>query len=199
MGTSAGAAANVFILVPMSDKLSSYCSSCSVGTMITYQPFARNSQAAQKSRKMLAESTKEFRKMTDAEKVVTVKDLIRGYQEEVDSLTKRARSSDGAFFSLYKDLYEAPDPAGALKLAAAARPRAAASSLELEKLKAEVAAYEAEFKELKNQDITIRTLEEKLEDLEEAMDKQVAEQVEVVKAEIETDANRRVDEVSVAP
>jgi hypothetical protein len=152
-------------------------------------------QAAQKSRKMLAESTKEFRKMTDAEKVVTVKDLIRGYQEEVDTLTKRARASDGAFFSLYKDLFEAPDPADALRMAAAARPRAAASSLELEKLKAEVAAYEAEFKELKNQDITIRTLEEKLEDLEEAMDKQVALQVEAAKAELEAEASRRVDEV----
>jgi hypothetical protein len=59
-------------------------------------------QGAQSQRKLLAESTKEFRKMTDAEKIVTVKDLIKAYQTEIDTLTKRARMSDGAFFALYK-------------------------------------------------------------------------------------------------
>ncbi|CAN0522795.1 unnamed protein product, partial [Scytosiphon promiscuus] len=32
-----------------------------------------------------------------------------------DALAKRCRASDSAFFSLYKALYEAPDPAQALE------------------------------------------------------------------------------------
>jgi len=152
-------------------------------------------ETAQSQRKLLAESTKEFRKMTDTEKVVTVKDLIKSYQTEIDTLTKRARASDGAFFALYKDLFEAPDPVEALKLALSARPRAAASELEVQKLKGEVEAYEAEFRELKNQDVTIRKLEEQLEDFEEQLDKRVALKVEECKAELEEGVQRRVDEV----
>mmetsp|Transcript_32247 Transcript_32247/g.72769 ORF Transcript_32247/g.72769 Transcript_32247/m.72769 type:complete len:198 (-) Transcript_32247:634-1227(-) len=129
--------------------------------------------AAQQSRKMLAESTKEFRKMTDAEKMATVKDLIKSYQTEVDTLTKRARASESAFYEMYKGLYEAPDPAPALKAAATARPRAAANDLEVQKLRSEVAEYESEFKALKNQEITIRQLEDKLEDLEEQLELKV--------------------------
>ena len=133
--------------------------------------------------------------MTEVEKIATVKDLIKSYQEEIDTLTKRARASDGAFFALYKSLYEAPDPAEALRQAASARPRAAASELEITKLRGEVAAYEAEFKELKNQDITIRKLEEQLEDFEESLEGRVSEQVEVAQAEAEAVAQRRVEEV----
>ena len=53
-------------------------------------------EAAQRSRKMLAESTKEFRKMSDTEKLATVSSLVKSYQGEIDALTKRARASDGA-------------------------------------------------------------------------------------------------------
>ncbi len=44
-------------------------------------------KAAVKARKLLTESTKEFKKMTDAEKVLTVKDLIKSYQV-IDKLPK---------------------------------------------------------------------------------------------------------------
>jgi len=152
-------------------------------------------EAAQRSRKMLAESTKEFKKMGDSEKILTAKDLIKSYQVEIDTLTKRARASDGAFFALYKDLYEAPDPAHVLRIASSARPRAAATELEMLKLRGEIEAYEAEFKVLKNQDISIRTLEEQVEDLEESMERKVAEQLEVVKSELEVETARKVEEV----
>ncbi|CAN0423579.1 unnamed protein product, partial [Ectocarpus sp. 12 AP-2014] len=103
-------------------------------------------------RKNLAELTKEFRKKSDQEKVAGVQRLVKAYQEEIDTLAKRCRSSDSAFFSLYKGLYEAPDPAKALERSASERPRAAASEvLEVQKLRSELAEYEEEFSKLKNQ------------------------------------------------
>lgn len=110
-------------------------------------------------------------------------------------MTKRARLSDGSFFALYRDLSEAPDPVSALRSATSARPRAAATELEILKLKGEIEAYEAEFKVLKNQDISIRTLEEQLEDLEESMERKVSEQLDVLKGELEVESSRKIEEV----
>lgn len=65
----------------------------------------------------------------DHDKVSGVQRLVKAYQEEIDALAKRSRASDAAFFSLYKALYEAPDPAQALERLASERPRAAASEV----------------------------------------------------------------------
>ncbi|RHY24367.1 hypothetical protein DYB32_010378 [Aphanomyces invadans] len=138
-----------------------------------------------KSRKTLAEHTKRFRKLADADKVAAIPSLLKAYQEEIDTLTKRAKYSDNAFFALYKVLYEAPDPVPALDAALlldssipAAVPSASSSdkvaSTDLvAKLRRELASYEAEFASLKNQDITIRNLEAKLAAMEDNMERQV--------------------------
>ncbi|CAM9924516.1 unnamed protein product, partial [Ectocarpus sp. 6 AP-2014] len=129
-------------------------------------------------RKNLAELTKEFRKKSDQEKVAGVQRLVKAYQEEIDTLAKRCRASDSAFFSLYKGLYEAPDPAKALERSASERPRAAASELEVQKLRSELAEYEEEFSKLKNQDITIRRLEDVIAEFEEGAEAKVEEEAE---------------------
>ena len=140
-----------------------------------------------KGRKKLAESTKEFRRryaqpeaadpseapegrQPTVEIFDTAKELLRSYQEEIDKLTRRARAADGAFFALYKSLYEAPDPAPALAESLSSRSGSAASALEVQRLRGEIAAYDAEFATLKNQDITIRHLTAQLEELEERME-----------------------------
>jgi hypothetical protein len=40
--------------------------------------------------------------------------LLKAYQEEVDSLTTRAKLGEAAFLEVFKQLYEAPDPAPAI-------------------------------------------------------------------------------------
>lgn len=40
--------------------------------------------------------------------------LLKGYQEEVDNLTKRAKFGENSFLNIYQKLYEAPDPYPAL-------------------------------------------------------------------------------------
>ncbi|KDN53186.1 hypothetical protein K437DRAFT_219159 [Tilletiaria anomala UBC 951] len=65
------------------------------------------------SRKRLAESTKEFKKQSDETKVETFKGLLKAYQSEIDSLTKRAQSAENAFLRIWKapsGIEGAPDP-----------------------------------------------------------------------------------------
>ena len=129
-----------------------------------------------RSRKKLAETTKSFRKLPDPDKLATMGSLLRAYQEEIDSLTKRAKYSENALFTLYKSLYAAPDPVPSLEAACGSN----TGDLEDEnrKLKREISEYEYEFKSLKNQEITIRKLEKELVAMDSSLDDVVHQQVE---------------------
>ena len=52
----------------------------------------------------------DFKKAPAEEKPNLFNSLLRGYQEEVDNLTKRAKFGENAFLNIYQKLYEAPDP-----------------------------------------------------------------------------------------
>ncbi|GMF21469.1 unnamed protein product [Phytophthora lilii] len=141
--------------------------------------------ASVRSRKKLAETTKHFRRLaTDADKAAGAGPLLKAYQEEIDHLTRRAKFSENAFFQLYKGLYAAPDPAPAL---AAVASSAGTDDLaeENKKLKKELKEYEAEFATLKNQDITIRNLEEQVAAAAREHEDAVHQQVEQRTRELE--------------
>ncbi|KAH9931059.1 uncharacterized protein BXZ73DRAFT_77756 [Epithele typhae] len=53
---------------------------------------------------------KEFKKISDGEKLTAFKGLLKAYQTEIDSLTKRLKTAENAFLNVYKVLAEAPDP-----------------------------------------------------------------------------------------
>ncbi|RCH91047.1 hypothetical protein CU098_010767, partial [Rhizopus stolonifer] len=63
------------------------------------------------SRKKLAEQTREFKKISDEEKLQKIKPLLKLYQSEIDNITKRTKYSESSFLSIYKMLADAPDPA----------------------------------------------------------------------------------------
>lgn len=56
----------------------------------------------------------DFKKASPEEKLSLFNTLLKGYQEEVDNLTKRAKFGENAFLNIYQKLYEAPDPFPAL-------------------------------------------------------------------------------------
>lgn len=62
------------------------------------------------SRKNLASETKIFKKLASEEKLANVNKIIKHYQQEIDSLTKRSKSSEVILLDLYGKLAEAPDP-----------------------------------------------------------------------------------------
>ncbi|KAI4324638.1 hypothetical protein MLD38_030107 [Melastoma candidum] len=142
---------------------------------------AENQENSLKNRRKLAESTRDFKKASPEEKLNMFNSLLKGYQEEVDNLTKRAKFGENAFLNIYQKLYEAPDPYPAL--ASVAEQDLKVSELESEnrKMKVELEEFRAEASHLKNQQGTIRRLEERNRQIELQMEEKVKEMVEINK------------------
>ena len=70
--------------------------------------------------------------------ILQVGPLLKLYQGEIDQLTRRSRFAENSFLTLYKSLYEAPDPSAALAVAVEDRPRIDALVFENGKLMKEV-------------------------------------------------------------
>uniref|UniRef100_A0A5B7C505 Protein CASP n=1 Tax=Davidia involucrata TaxID=16924 RepID=A0A5B7C505_DAVIN len=140
---------------------------------------AENQENSQKNRRKLAESTRDFKKASAEEKLGLFNSLLKGYQEEVDNLTKRAKFGENAFLNIYQKLYEAPDPYPVL--ASIAEKDLKLSELESEnrKMKVELEEFRTEATHLKNQQATIRRLEERTRQLEQQMEEKVKEIVEI--------------------
>lgn len=140
---------------------------------------AENQENSQKNRRKLAESTRNFKKASPEDKSSLFNALLKGYQEEVDNLTKRAKFGENAFLNIYQKLYEAPDPYPAL--ASVAEQDLKLSELESEnrKMKVELEEFRTEATHLKNQQATIRRLEERSRQLEQQMEEKVKEIVEI--------------------
>lgn len=120
-------------------------------------------------------------------------ELVRAYQDELDALSRRARTSDAAFLSLYRALYAAPDPANALRRAGRDTIRCRELGAENAKLAAELRNYDGEFAQLKNQELTIRKLEDALRDAEREADSKAEERASQRATEAEREAEARVD------
>lgn len=56
----------------------------------------------------------DFKKASQDDKLSLFNSLLKGYQEEVDNLTKRAKFGENSFLNIYQKIYEAPDPYPAL-------------------------------------------------------------------------------------
>ncbi|KAB1212644.1 Protein CASP [Morella rubra] len=140
---------------------------------------AENQENSQKNRRKLAESTRDFKKAAPEDKLSLFNSLLKGYQEEVDNLTKRAKFGENAFLNIYQKLYEAPDPYPVL--ASVAEQDLKLSELESEnrKMKVELEEFRTEATHLKNQQATIRRLEERNRQLEQQMEEKVKEIVEM--------------------
>jgi homeobox protein cut-like len=60
--------------------------------------------------KSLNEATKAYRDKPKEEQLKSVQELLKLYQAEIDQLNRRSKNSESAFYSLYKSLFDAPDP-----------------------------------------------------------------------------------------
>ncbi|KAK9494342.1 CASP C terminal-domain-containing protein [Lipomyces doorenjongii] len=103
-----------------------------------------NQRVSVLGRKELASKTKEFRKLSDEEKLVEIKTLLKSYQTEIDNLTKRGKATENAFLNTYRVLAEAPDPYPLLEAtldSLLASDEVATLSTENAKLKSQLARY----------------------------------------------------------
>ena len=128
-----------------------------------------------KSRKELATATKEFRTLSVEEKLKSLGSVLKKYQKEIDALTKRSRKAEKMYVTSFKDIAKAPGDVSEI-----------------------VTAYRRlreEFSSLKNQDITVRKLENEVSRLKSKMETSVALRVETLKSEIESSRDERESEL----
>uniref|UniRef100_A0A671LYY6 Protein CASP n=1 Tax=Sinocyclocheilus anshuiensis TaxID=1608454 RepID=A0A671LYY6_9TELE len=91
---------------------------------------------------------------------------------EIDALSKRSKESETAFLNVYKRLIDVPDPVPALELSQQLHlklQRMHDIDTENQKLRETLEEYNKEFAEVKNQEVTIKTLKEKIREYEQSM------------------------------
>ncbi|KAK9805811.1 hypothetical protein WJX73_002612 [Symbiochloris irregularis] len=127
---------------------------------------AERQEESSKQRKILADTTKEFRRGASSETLKAVGALLKSFQQEVDRLTNRAKAGEAAFLAVYERMYEAPDPAPGLLWALDTAARTADAEAQAMKLGRELSEFKAESQGLVNQQLTVRKLEERCRQLE---------------------------------
>ena len=123
---------------------------------------ADNQEKSAEGREALKEVIRAFKAVPKEERAEKVGGVIRAFQAEIDALTRRQSSAEAAFLSLYRSLDDAPDPLPLLRGAAAELTQQKSRAVEAEGLKQQLADYDREFSSLKNQDATIRRLQQQL-------------------------------------
>ncbi|KZS93958.1 hypothetical protein SISNIDRAFT_453667 [Sistotremastrum niveocremeum HHB9708] len=146
-------------------------------------------------RKGLADRTKEFKKIPDEEKLNAIKGLLKAYQTEIDSLTRRCKFSENAFLSVYKVFAEAPDPYPLLELAVDQTVKVS----QVSSLESEIARLREENAELKKKadaqsstEKERKKAEKRVETLEEKMEVMIAERVAVKENEMHATYDERL-------
>jgi len=139
----------------------------------TATELANRQDESEGSRKRLVEQSREFKKNTPEDIRKLAAPLLKSFQVEVDSLSKRSKASEAAFLTVYKKLIDLPDPVPALEQSLNYQKRAhKLQDLEIEnqKLRETLDEYNHEFAEVKNQEVTIKQLREKLKEHEERVE-----------------------------
>lgn len=137
---------------------------------------AKQLEEGDESRKRLIEQTKEFRKSLTEDQRKLVGPILKAFQVEVDSTTKRSKLMEQVLLKLYKQIIDVPDPVPSLENVQRVQKRAERNQdLEIEnkKLRETLEEYNLEFAEVKNQEVTIKALKDKIKELEEKSEQQI--------------------------
>ncbi|KAG9027267.1 hypothetical protein FRB95_007950 [Tulasnella sp. JGI-2019a] len=139
-----------------------------------------NQKESMVGRKALADKTKEFKKISEEEKGAAFKTLLKAYQTEIDSLTRRCKTSENAFLNVYKLLAEAPDPYPLLDAAVDQAVKVAEAQTlesELTRLRSENAELRGRLNEISSLEAAKKKAEARTEFLEEKMEATIQERV----------------------
>lgn len=123
-------------------------------------------ESRKEERKELSKVTRELKSMNKNDKLSSLGNVLKCYQKHIDSLTKDFESIEKSFLMVYKILTDAPDPVDALQSAQLKLLECKKYFYENIEIKEKLLNYEREFKELKNQEITVRKLEKQIQDNE---------------------------------
>ncbi|XP_042165624.1 homeobox protein cut-like 1 isoform X2 [Oncorhynchus tshawytscha] len=144
----------------------------------TATALANRQDESEQSRKKLIDQSREFKKNTPEDLRKQVAPLLKGFQAEIDAVSKRSKESEAAFLNVYKRFIDVPDPVSALEAAQQLQlkvQRMHDIETENQKLRETLEGYTQEIAEVKNHEVTIKALKEKIEEYEETLKKQAKE------------------------
>ncbi|XP_040194349.1 homeobox protein cut-like 1 isoform X3 [Rana temporaria] len=136
---------------------------------------ANRQDESEQSRKKLIDQSREFKKNTPEDLRKQVAPLLKSFQAEIDALSKRSKEAEAAFLNVYKRLIDVPDPVPALDLGQQLQlkvQRMHDIETENQKLRETLEEYNKEFAEVKNQEVTIKALREKIREYEQTLKNQ---------------------------
>ncbi|CAL8353558.1 unnamed protein product [Lota lota] len=141
----------------------------------TATQLANRQDESEQSRKILIDLSREFKKNTPEDLRKQVAPLLKSFQGEIDALSKRSKEAEAAFLNVYKKLIDVPDPVPVLELTQQLQlklQRMHDIETENAKLRETLEDYNKEFAEVKNQEVTIKSLKEKIREYEQSMKNQ---------------------------
>ena len=127
----------------------------------------------------------EFRVASQVDQLARIGQLLRAYQEEVDKLTKFSKLNAERLVEIIKSV-DLPDPAVAFASIIADKKRIEDLESEVRKLVTSNIDYEKEFKILKNQEITVRRLEEENKSMASKMEIKLSSSIESIRSEMQS-------------
>ncbi|KAJ8414489.1 hypothetical protein AAFF_G00036910 [Aldrovandia affinis] len=136
---------------------------------------ANRQDESEHSRKKLIDQSREFKKNTPEDLRKQVAPLLKSFQAEIDALSKRSKEAEAAFLNVYKRLIDVPDPVPALDVAQQLQVKVQRMhdiETENQKLRETLEEYNKEFAEVKNQEVTIKALKEKIREYEQSLKSQ---------------------------
>lgn len=143
---------------------------------VTATELADRQDESDTSRKKLVELSRDFKKNTPEDTRKKVAPLLKSFQAEIDALSKRSKASETAFLSIYKKLVDVPDPLPILEQSVIQQQKVSKLQdyeIENKQLRETLEEYNSEFAEVKNQEVTINRLKEKLREYEDKMEERV--------------------------
>uniref|UniRef100_A0A665UCY8 Protein CASP n=1 Tax=Echeneis naucrates TaxID=173247 RepID=A0A665UCY8_ECHNA len=141
----------------------------------TATQLANRQDESEQSRKKLIDLSREFKKNTPEDLRKQVAPLLKSFQGEIDALSKRSKEAEAAFLNVYKKIIDVPDPVPVLELAQQLQlklQRMHDIETENTKLRETLEDYNKEFAEVKNQEVTIKALKEKIREYEQSLKNQ---------------------------
>ncbi|KAM4700303.1 homeobox protein cut-like 1 isoform 1-T1 [Discoglossus pictus] len=136
---------------------------------------ANRQDESEQSRKKLIDQSREFKKNTPEDLRKQVAPLLKSFQAEIDALSKRSKEAEAAFLNVYKKLIDVPDPVPALELGQQLQQKVQRMhdiETENQKLRETLDEYNKEFADVKNQEVTIKALKEKIREYEQTLKNQ---------------------------
>uniref|UniRef100_A0A8C9VXM4 Protein CASP n=1 Tax=Scleropages formosus TaxID=113540 RepID=A0A8C9VXM4_SCLFO len=133
---------------------------------------ANRQDESEQSRKKLIDQSREFKKNTPEDLRKQVAPLLKSFQAEIDALSKRSKEAEAAFLNVYKRLIDVPDPVPALEAGQQLQQKVQRMhdvETENQKLRETLEEYNKEFAEVKNQEVTIKALKEKIREYEQTL------------------------------